>query len=120
MIIRCVCRHCNARERGGIIVTVVVMSVVLRLALVFCFFLFSFTKAGAAVLSDSSSSEGGDSDSGGEAQDHQMDTATELLNQVLSNKQKCVICGKYPHQALPPFDFGYADVNCYYCYSTLC
>ena len=85
-----------------------------------CFCSFTKAPSGAAVLSDSSSSEGGDSDSGGEAQDHQMDTATGLLNQVLSNWQKCVICGKYQHQALPHFVFGYADVNCYYCHSTLC
>ena len=83
---------------------------------------FSKVQSGAAVLSESSSSAGGDSDSGGEGQDGRsdMDTATGILNQVLSNRQKCVICGKHPDQALPHFDFGYADVNCYYCHSTLC
>ena len=83
-------------------------------------FLFSFPKAqsGAAALSDSSSSAGGDSDSDGRWD--MMDTATEVLNQVLANRQKRTICGKHSDQAFSNVDFGYADVNCYYCHSTLC
>ena len=77
--------------------------------------LFLFQSDRAAGLTDSSSSVGGDSDSGGS----DIDTAHKVLNEVCASTCQCIICKKTSDLAFPNFDVGYVDVNCDYCLSML-